>query len=287
LSTIEPMLPQPSDDFQWTQATPGYRLACRSLERVAAHLFTTREWRLGVPDPADPEDGWEDVVRLGDRPGHAARLHQVHGASVVVRRAAERWRGNERPDADIIASDDPGLVLAIQTADCVPLLLADPRTGAAAAAHAGWRGLAAGVPMAAVEALTSAFGSRPSDLIAAVGASIGPCCYEVGPEVREEFERAGFAGVDRWIGRQPRASRSNQRIAGHGGARRGGWFLDMWQAVRDQLVSAGMERAAVHVAELCTASHPEAFWSYRRDGPRTGRMAGAIRPPGSPEMRRD
>src|SRR4029078_13150461 len=87
-------------------------------------------------------------------------------------------------------SNDPLVAIAIQTADCVPLLLADSRSGAVAAAHAGWRGLAAGVPAAAVSALARAFDARPADLVAAVGPSIAAPSYAVGPDVAERFTAA-------------------------------------------------------------------------------------------------
>lgn len=277
-------LPQPSDDFEWAQAPPGQRLVCRPLGRIATHLFTTREWRLGSAACAEADEAWEEVARAAAVDlGHLARVRQVHGASVLIHRATDWWRGTARPKADIVASDDPELALAIQTADCVPLLIGDARTGAVAAVHAGWRGLAAGVPVVAVDALTRAFGSRPSDLIVAVGPSIGACCYEVGAEVRTRFERAGFprALTERWFCDEARPSAVNRPMPGLPGKRRQGhWFFDGWQAARDQLRTAGLAADAIHVAELCTASHPKAFCSYRRDGAPAGCLAAAIRSPG-------
>ena len=95
-------------------------------------------------------------------------------------------------DADILVASGHQVVAAIQTADCVPVLIADTRTGAVAAAHAGWRGLAQRVPLAAVEAMVNGFATRESQLIAAIGPSIGACCYEVGGEVRDRFAAAGI-----------------------------------------------------------------------------------------------
>ena len=136
------MKPQPSDGFEWVQAAGGPALVCRALRRLADHLFTTRDWALGSRSPAHDED-WQPVAAsLGVDAAHLVRLHQVHGASVVVRRAGDRLAAGTRPDADILVSDDPSVAFAIQTADCVPLLIADAVTGAVAAAHAGWRGLA-------------------------------------------------------------------------------------------------------------------------------------------------
>ena len=128
--------PEPTGGFAWVQAPAGPSLVCRSLEPVAPHLFTTRPWLLGSA-PADSEAAWQEVAAaVGVDNGRLARVHQVHGSRAVAAVPGDR------PDADIIVSGDAGLAVAIQTADCVPLLIADTRTGVVAAAHAGWRGLA-------------------------------------------------------------------------------------------------------------------------------------------------
>jgi hypothetical protein len=115
-----------------------------------------------------------------------------------------------------------------------------------------------------VAALRSAFGADPADLVAAVGPSIGPCCYQVREALVDAFRRAGHApgDLERWFTAD------------------GGLRLDLWRANRDQLEAAGLHRDRVHVAGLCTATHGELFHSYRRDGPSTGRLAAAIRPEG-------
>src|SRR5712692_5381608 len=169
------MPPQPTDAFEWMQAAAGPALVCRPLARLAPHLFSTRGWALGSRAGNDG-DGWDQVAAAMhvDR-SHLVRVHQVHGASVVVRHAHQTARPAvtcARPDADIIVSNDCSIALAIQTADCMPLLIADRADrrdaahaggGAVAAAHAGWRGLAARVPMVAVDALAHTFGARPAD----------------------------------------------------------------------------------------------------------------------------
>ena len=103
-------------------------------------------------------------------------------------RFRRRW-----PEADIAVSDDPSVALSVRAADCVPILLADRATGAVAAVHAGWKGTAAGAVIVAVRALTSRYGTNPGDVIAAVGPSIGPCCYEVGPDLAAAFLGASEA----------------------------------------------------------------------------------------------
>jgi purine-nucleoside/S-methyl-5'-thioadenosine phosphorylase / adenosine deaminase len=274
---VDTNLPQPNDSFRWTQVRGQPALVCRALEPFAAHLITTRRWPLG--QGADPHSGWEDVAAALDRP--LVRVRQVHGAAVVVR------RGGTPPtdhlvEADILVSDDPATAVSVQTADCVPILLVDPRRRAVAAVHAGWRGLAAAAPAAAVLAMQDQFGSRPSDLIAAAGPSIGPCCYEVGSDVYERFALASPVSVafQNWFHPSAQATIRNRAMTKGGVSTPtpGKWYFDCWRATRDQLVSTGIPSPQIHVIDLCTASHPDAFCSYRRDGSGAGRMAAAIGP---------
>src|SRR5438034_10282899 len=133
-------LPEPTGGFAWVQAPEGPALVCRSLEPVAPHLFTTRPWLLGSA-PADSEAAWQEVAAaVGVDNGRLARVHQVHGSRAVAAVPGDR------PDADIIVSGDAGLAVAIQTADCVPLLIADTRPGVGAAGPPGCRGRAARAP---------------------------------------------------------------------------------------------------------------------------------------------
>lgn len=294
------MMPQAGQGFRWVDAAAGPALVCEPLDSVAPHLFTTRAWELGSTIDGDRTSGWWQVAAgIGVNAAHLVRARQVHGASVVVRQrlrprraedmqirggASEKHRGDpratRRPEADILITDDQDLAVTVQTADCVPLLIADPRTGAVAAAHAGWRGLAAGVPATAILALAQEFGVAPHDVLAAIGPSIGACCYEVGDDMRQRFiDRGSSAGqIDRWFSRTPPRWPRNPAMAGvEGSGRTGHWFFDAWTATRDQLVEAGVLESRTYVAELCTASHLETFCSYRRDGSVAGRMAGVIR----------
>jgi len=239
-------------------------LECVPLAGVARHCFTTRD--LAPSDPDQPGGaGWRELADdLGVRPDLLTRLRQVHGAAVHVADPRGGVTVAPLPAADIAVAADPALAVSVRVADCVPLLLADRRTGAVAAAHAGWRGTAARVAVEAVRALAKALGSRPQDLLAAVGPSIGPCCYQVGQEVLTAFEAAGHPARDleRWFA--PDAA--------------GRWRLDLWAATRDQLEGAGLRSDAVLLSGFCTASRTDRFFSYRVEGPRAGRLVAAIRP---------
>ncbi|MDR7556757.1 MAG: peptidoglycan editing factor PgeF [Armatimonadota bacterium] len=199
------------------------------------------------------------LAALGRDPGDHVEVAQVHGRDVVVATATDRGRTVGR--ADGVACEDPAVVLAVHCADCVPVLLWDRRRGAAAAVHAGWRGLAAGVVAAAVATMRAAFGTAPGDLVAAIGPAIGPCCYEVDAPVRQQFASWPWHETV-FVRRRP----------GH-------WALDLWEATRQQLHGADVPADAVVTARLCTAHHPALFFSHRRDG-RTGHMAALIAPVG-------
>jgi YfiH family protein len=252
---------------------------CRPLESIARHAFTTRPWQLGSGSHESPATGWDEIAKAIEvEPGRVVRMRQVHGATVVVQHTGRPI--TPTADADILITNDPSVALAIQTADCVPLLVADSSTGSVAAAHAGWRGTALRVPSITVAALVEQLGSRAPDLVAAIGPSIGSCCYEVGTDVRQRFEAQGFSShaLERWFLEESAESATNPRLPGLSKqAREGHWFFDIWAATRDLLMEAGIPPGQVFTAQLCTASHADAFCSYRRDGSRAGRMAAVIR----------
>jgi len=264
------MLPAPDPSFEWVETAWGPALVCRPLAAVAPHLFTTRAWTLGSPAGGEDE-GWSEVAAALQIDGaDLVRVRQVHVAAAVVRHAGEA--PPQGVPADIVATDAPHAAAAVRAADCVPILVADPRSGAVAAAHAGWRGTALGVAARTVDVLAGEYDSRPEDLVAAIGPSIGPCCYEVG-DLRSCFTGA----VDRWFLAEPLRLPRNPPLRGlEGSARPGRWFLDLWTATRDQLRQAGVRVDRIFAAELCTASHA-VFCSYRRDGAGAGRLAAAIR----------
>ena len=141
------------------------------------HPMTTRTWALGTAPTRAELDAWAEVEAALGVP--LIRTEQVHRAGDAA--------GDQLARVNIIVSNDPGVALAIQAADCVPMLMVDRRSCAVGGAHAGWRGLAASVPRAAVEALAWQFRSRLEDPVVAAGPSIGACCYEVRANVRQRF----------------------------------------------------------------------------------------------------
>jgi polyphenol oxidase len=218
--------PQPTVRFAWTQASAGVgpALECHPLGAVARHLFTAHHLTLRR-DPAE----WQWIP----------------------------------PEADIIVTNEPSLVIGVRIADCAPILIADPRRGAVGAVHAGWRGTVQRAAQAGVSAMMREFGSDPRDLIAAIGPCLGVCCGEVGEEVVEAFRNAGHGvdAVERWFSIGP--------------GRR--FHLHLARSNRDQLLHAGLQAHNVHVADLCTRSYPDVFHSYRAAGASAGRMAAVIR----------
>jgi len=277
-----PEVPLP-DAFEWARYAWGPAIRCRALAAAADHCFTTRAPELG-PGPLFAGDGWHDVaLAMRVPPQSIVRLRQVHGTRVVTVSRRQVFPPGD-PDwnvADIAASDDPSVALCVKVADCVPILLADRRSGSVAAVHAGWRGTAAGAARVAVEALGKHFGAAPRDLVAAIGPSIGPCCYRVGQDVRAAFEAAGtWKGMlDAWFSPKP-ASEPVHGVPGTDPTASGGGpavFLDTWTANADQLRAAGVPASQTHVSRACTSCHRETFHSYRVDGERAGRMIGIIR----------
>jgi YfiH family protein len=271
-STAGEMPPTAGAAFRWDRETWGHALRCVALEPAAKHLFTSRQ--LGLPangSDTDTRQAWALVARsMSVRPEDLLRVRQVHGnvVRVVGRDGVSATTASEKPDGDAIVSNAPGLALAVVVADCVPVLLAARDGSAVAAIHAGWRGTCAGIAIAAVEAMSRAFGTRPADLVAAIGPSIGPGDYVVGESLVDAFVAAGHdeASVRRWFRRGPA----------------GEVRLDLWRANQDQLERAGVLQESIHASELSTLAHPAWFESFRRDASRAGRMVAVVGVGGEP-----
>jgi YfiH family protein len=180
-------------------------------------------------------------TRLSNVPGlfgNLAMLKQIHSAACVPAAGRPGLLG----EGDALLENTPGAVVAVKTADCIPILLVDERRRAVAAVHAGWRGTVARIAVRAVEAMGARFGTAAGDLHAAIGPGIGECCYQVGPEVAAHF------------GGQPR---------GH---------IDLAAENRRQLEEVGVTPGRVYASNLCTMCRPGEFHSFRRDQEAAGRM---------------
>jgi hypothetical protein len=178
---------------------------------------------------------------------------QVHGADVVRIGPESSVEAISRIRADALTSAERGVALGIYTADCIPMLLCDAETGACAAAHAGWRGVVAGVATATVQALRDHHGAEPANLRVALGPSIGPCCFEVGADVAAKFSPDHV---------KPRAGKKPT--------------IDLRAAGVAQLVAAGVRPANIDANAPCTACDRERFYSFRRDGRETGQHVAFI-----------
>jgi YfiH family protein len=175
-------------------------------------------------------------------PGDYTQVKQIHSDIVVI---ADGKRG-VLGQGDGLVTSELGNWIGIRTADCMPILLADSRLQAVAAVHAGWKGTLAQIAKRGVELMQSTYGSRPEDIYAVIGPGIARCCFEVGPEVSEQF------GVD---------------------CR----YVDLPGTNRQQLMDAGLEARNIEISELCTMCGVEEFHSFRRDREQSGRMVAAIR----------
>jgi len=181
-------------------------------------------------------------------------VNQVHGDRFLIIEDAVTCHSLEDRQCDAIVTDRPGVAIGIKTADCAPVLLLDRRNRAIAAVHAGWRGTALGIAGKAVRVMAERFRTRPEDLSAAVGPSIGPCCYEVDGPVFEAVSGRGDAG---------RVLRP--------GRRKGRWMFDLPLANRLQLEEEGVDPERIATSGYCTCCRPDLFFSHRRDGAETGR----------------
>lgn len=225
------------------------------------HAFTTREGgfsqgpfaslNLSESTGDDPAVVARNRERLLAFFGHLpqAALHQVHSSTVLVVDEPGSWEG------DGLITSRPGLLLRVMVADCFPLLLHDPVQGVVAALHAGWRGVVGGILPRALQ-LMQEMGCNPLQIQLAIGPGIGPCCFQVGPEVVQAFERAGFQAA------QP------DRVAGK-------FLMDLPAVLHLQARQAGLRPQHIWTGGWCTCHDPR-FFSHRRDRGVTGRMWAAI-----------
>lgn len=250
-------------------------LVCRALDDAGfANGFSTR---LGGVSPMPRndlnlagfgEDSDENIyenrrrfLSLFDDEYSLATVWQVHGDSVkTVRTLTEAANTEERADA--VVSNLPGILAGVKTADCVPVLIGDPKTRAFASIHAGWRGTVQSIATKAIRKMTDEFDSDPGDMICAIGPAASCRSYEIGQDVIDEFAK-NFPGSESYF---------TPTRDGHA-------LVDLHQANRDQLIGCGVPEKNIFTAPFCTILHTDLFFSYRIEKKRfgkTGRLLSVI-----------
>jgi YfiH family protein len=225
------------------------------------HAFSTRraernDFSLGPPDSPNPMiqiNRARFMAAIGAPGWPIIKLKQIHSGIVVD--IDDTSAAGEAVEGDAAVTSLRGAALAVQTADCVPVLIADAEGRAVAAIHAGWRGTAAGIAGSAARRLIQKFGLEAKSLRAAIGPHIGVCCYEVGEEVVDAFQNP--AAVER---------RSEWGKA----------HLNLAAANRAQLRDAGISDSYIETSSLCTKCRDDLFHSYRRDGKRMGHLLSVV-----------
>jgi hypothetical protein len=284
--------------WQWHKSAGAQVLLAASLARQTwlAHGFSTRlggksslqggrALNLGFTDwdsrPAVEANRKALVSALGASAMKLVGLRQIH--SDVIHRVDKM--PSETPRGDALITKTDGLLLTIQTADCVPVLLADVRGRAIAAIHAGWRGTLVRIVAKTLGRMRMEFGTEPTDVLAAIGPAIGQCSFEVGPEVAQAFATQ-FPDAQAWfegkfeqianVGDEPNPLKwLSMTPPGHDPPPPR-VQLDLIAANRWQLTDSGVPAENIVAANLCTACHTDLFFSYRREQSRTGRMMAAI-----------
>jgi YfiH family protein len=268
----------------------------------AASAASTPGWDRGpvepCGDPSEKENHNKFLKALGAANFALASVHQIHSAEIfVVQNAGGHlnylpsgyplsFQMDERPfSGDALLTASPGILLAIRTADCIPILLVDPRLRIVGAIHAGWRGALKRIVEKTVGEMRRIFGSRPQDLFAALGPSIRACCYEVGDEVVDAFGGA-FVEGESFFRKTSGSGEGHAMVSGmsflsmappgHTPLQGSHSSLDLVAAVKNQLKSARVPRTHIQTADFCTSCRTDLFFSYRKEGRRTGRMMAVI-----------
>ncbi len=182
---------------------------------------------------------------------------QTHSVNIRIVTEEDMGKGvsrdNDITDTDGLITNCANIPLVVFYADCVPILMCDSKVGVVAAVHSGWRGTASGIVKNAVEIMRDRFGSDPGNIKAAIGPSIGPCCFEVGEEVAEHFDKELVHPL------------GNEK-----------YTVDLWEANRQMLMQSGVTSGNIDVFEMCTMCNCDTLYSYRSHGEKTGRMGAFI-----------
>jgi YfiH family protein len=244
--------------------------------------------RRFIATVASSEDSNPTRALVGVRQIHSAIVHVVRHEDAALDRKLATADGKAVLEGDGLITAVPGVILGVGTADCVPVLVADLSKRVVAAFHAGWRGTVARIVEQGVSRMRHEYGSRPQDLIAAVGPSIGPCCYSVGEEVRMEFESNFLYATHlfRQVNHhEPWKSKNSQSASGENAAdtpiSATKIHLDLWEANRKQLLDTGLEETQITVVGQCSACSRETdgamrYFSHRAEHGMAGRMLNVI-----------
>jgi YfiH family protein len=301
-------VPEPKISSPWSvrtvQGVPILELAPFKKFPWLVHGFSTRIGGASVLDSGERVlnlgftewDHRETVLKnrqtfqsaLGASNHTLVPLKQIHSSVVRVvpemltnlSRQSSAYAGALAQTGDASLTNSASLLLGIQTADCVPIFLVDAKKRAVGAIHAGWRGTLAGIAEKTVGEMRKQFGSKPADILAALGPAIGGCCYAVGTELVTEFT-SQFADAEQYFdelrtGEEPNPLQwLNMMPPGHQPPPKN-VRLDLRKANRAQLLAAGLRDANIFVSDLCTACHSSLFFSYREERANSGRMLSAI-----------
>jgi len=293
-------LPRPKISSPWSLRSAGgmqiLELAPFKKLPWLVHGFSTRAGGSSVLDSGEQVlnlgftdwDAHENVLKnrqsfqsaLGARPSTLIPLKQIHSAVARFFAAPPAETGGPAQVGDASFTNAPGLLLGVQTADCVPILLVDPKKRAVAAIHAGWRGTLARIALKTVGHMRMRFGSNPADILAAFGPAIGGCCYEVGTELVTKFT-SQFADAEEYFdelrtGEEPNPLQwLNRMPPGHQPAPKN-VRLDLRKANRAQLLAAGLGDTNIFASDLCTACHTSLLFSYRKEAHSSGRLLSVI-----------
>lgn len=191
-------------------------------------------------------------------------LEQQHKNEILVIENESRALGNLKFDGVItLLRNKP---ISIITADCLAILLYDPQRKAIGAVHAGWKGTASGIAEKAINQMNKIFGCKKAEIVVALGSTIGPCCYEVNHIVADSFSQRGEKGVEEWEKASYSTSTNDTEL----------WSLDLVKANMVQLLRAGIKTENISTTPFCTSCREDLFFSHRRDGEKTGRLAAII-----------
>ncbi|HIE65062.1 MAG: peptidoglycan editing factor PgeF [Nitrospira sp.] len=250
------LLEERAQGYQWIQNNgKGYIQLPLFNGQSFFHFFGTRLLAKGSETEAEHS---QKITALGGAE-FFARCRQVHGDAICEVNGAGREFSDEIPTGDGLTTNQSGLLITVSTADCVPVLLFDPVRRAVSAVHAGWRGSHLNISAKAVATMQTNYDSKPEDILAGIGPSIGPCCFEVGRDVWEKLER------DTPYGKQ---------LVSHGKEEKA--WVNLTQLNRLQLVEAGLRSEKIQDTGLCTACAPNLFYSFRRDGKKIGNMTSGL-----------